>query len=152
MVCWPAVKVEVLIVVLVTPLLVLSVPWPILAEPSKKVTVPVGFAGPWPLTVAVKVTVWPNTDGLAEETSVVVVAIPLVTTWVSESLLPWKLVPSEKVAVMTYEPTVSTLVENVAVLPLRFTGIGGLLPMVNATDPVGVRPVWEVTVAVKVTS
>src|SRR6267143_398040 len=42
-----------------------------LTPPSWKVTVPVGV-GPTPLTAAVKVTDWPNTDGLTEDVTVVV--------------------------------------------------------------------------------
>src|SRR5712691_5646823 len=50
-----------------------SVPVPRLAAPSRNVTVPVGMpAGE--LTVAVKVTGWPKTDGFAEDTRAVVVA------------------------------------------------------------------------------
>ena len=54
-------------------------PWPILAPPSRKVTVPVGLAaavvpGGVTVTVAVKVTDWPETDGLTEELSAVLVA------------------------------------------------------------------------------
>src|SRR6266702_5196364 len=50
-----------------------SVPVPRLAAPSRNVTVPVGMpAGE--LTVAVNVTGWPKTDGLAEDTRAVVVA------------------------------------------------------------------------------
>ena len=38
------------------------------------------------VTVAVNVTAWPNTDGLSDEASAVVVAVWL-TVWVSESVL-----------------------------------------------------------------
>src|SRR5262245_4506735 len=52
----------------------LSVLKPIEAAPSKKVTVPSGVPDPEAgVTVAVKVTDWPNTDGLTEEDRVVVV-------------------------------------------------------------------------------
>ena len=57
-----------------------SVPEPIVAAPSLNVTVPVGVPAP-ELTVAVKVTLWPKTDGLAEEVRAVEVAAPL-TVWV----------------------------------------------------------------------
>src|SRR5207302_6955229 len=52
--------------------------------PSKKSALPVGVPAPGAtgLTVAVKVTAWPNTDGLGAEVSAVVVpAWP--TVWVS---------------------------------------------------------------------
>jgi hypothetical protein len=40
---------------------------------TKKFTVPVGMLPLLAVTVAVKVTLWPNTDGLAEEVTAVVV-------------------------------------------------------------------------------
>src|ERR1043166_1659626 len=51
-----------------------SVPVPSEAAPSMKVTVPLGVPVPaWPgLTVAVKVTDWPEAAGFAEEATVVV--------------------------------------------------------------------------------
>src|SRR6202023_287219 len=54
-----------------------------LTPPSWKVTVPVGVPAPGGLavTVAVKVPLWPATEGLAEELSAVVVASWL-TVWV----------------------------------------------------------------------
>jgi hypothetical protein len=50
--------------------------------PSWKSTVPVRVpdAGAVAVTVAVKVTLWPDTDGLTEEVSVVVV-LPMITIW-----------------------------------------------------------------------
>ena len=53
-----------------------SVPVPSVVVPSMNVTVPLGVpvAGATALTVAMKVTDWPNTDGLAEELTTVVVA------------------------------------------------------------------------------
>src|SRR5262245_54540211 len=50
--------------------------------PSVNVTVPVGVpvAGGTAATVAVKVTVWPNTDGLTVEVTVVLLAAEP-TTW-----------------------------------------------------------------------
>src|SRR5712691_11100062 len=54
----------------------LSVPVPRVVKPSLKVTVPLGVPAPGAtgLTVAVKITDWPNTEGLAEEVTVVVVS------------------------------------------------------------------------------
>src|SRR5437660_1455687 len=79
----------------VTPALVDSVPVPSVLEPSATATVPGGLATAVPagevtLTVAVKVTDWPETEGLAGLLSEVVVAAGL-TTWVSEPLLVLKL-------------------------------------------------------------
>jgi hypothetical protein len=53
-------------------------------DPSLKVTVPAGVPAPGPTaaTCAVKVTAWPETEGLAEELSAVVVPA-LFTVWVS---------------------------------------------------------------------
>src|SRR5437867_8878683 len=65
----------------------LSVPLPRLVAPSLNVTVPVGVpvAGATALTVAVKNTVWPDTEGLSDEETVVVV-LPGVTVSVPESV------------------------------------------------------------------
>src|SRR5262249_57923936 len=51
----------------------LSVPVPMGEPPSRKVTVPVGVPVPGATgaTVALKVTRWPKTEGLAEEVTVV---------------------------------------------------------------------------------
>ena len=70
---------------------VVNVAWPELRvlvatgiPPSLKMTVPVGVPEPGAaaLAVAVKVTVWPDTDGLAEEVTAVVV-LALLTVWVN---------------------------------------------------------------------
>ena len=64
-------------------LLIGRVPWPALrvttpklVVPSLNVIVPVGVPVPGALavTVAVKITDWPNTEGLTEDTTVVAVA------------------------------------------------------------------------------
>src|SRR5437879_8837468 len=80
----------------VTPPLLDRVPVPSVFKPSAKVTVPVGLAtavlpGELTLTVAVKVTDWPETEGLAELLSEVVVAAGL-TTRVSDPPLEVQLV------------------------------------------------------------
>ena len=51
-------------------------PVPSVLLPSLKVTVPVGVPEPGVLavTVAVKVTDWPDLEGLSEETTIVVVS------------------------------------------------------------------------------
>src|ERR1700687_2970218 len=93
---WLAVdNVAVVQVAVVTPLVVLTAAAAqMVLVPSVKVTVPLGLAtavlpGLLTLTVAVKVTVWPDTDGLTDEDTVVVV-LALLTTWVSEAELPVK--------------------------------------------------------------
>jgi hypothetical protein len=72
-----------------------KVPLPMVEPLSRKVTVPVGVPAPGlvALTVVVKVTDWPKTDGLTEEVTAVVVAA-LLTTWgfpVKEPVEPLKL-------------------------------------------------------------
>ena len=89
------VRLEVLKLAVVVPPEVVSVPWPRLLAPSEKVTTPVGLAtavlpGALTLTVAVKVTDWPDADGLAEETMTVLV-VALLTVWLKEPLLVVKL-------------------------------------------------------------
>src|SRR2546428_254907 len=92
----PVLSVLVLKLALVTPpLSVDSVPVPSVFKPSAKVTLPVGLATavlPGELTVmeAVKVTDWPDTEGLTELVSAGVVAAGL-TVWLSEPLLVLKL-------------------------------------------------------------
>ena len=72
-------------VAVVTPLVVLAGPVPMLTPASKKVTVPPGKAtavvpGLCTLMVAVKVTDCPGEDGLADELTVVVVLAGLTVT------------------------------------------------------------------------
>src|SRR5207245_2602815 len=89
MVCVPADKAEVVKLAVVVPLAVLNVPWPMLVVPSENVTVPVGLAaavlpGLPTVIVAVKVTVCPDTEGLAEDTMTVpVLALPTVSVSVA---------------------------------------------------------------------
>ena len=61
----------------------LKVAVPSAAELSLKVTIPVGVPEPgaFTVTIAVKVTGWPKTDGLLLELSVVVVGAWLPTCW-----------------------------------------------------------------------
>src|SRR2546425_10613937 len=92
------------------------VPVPRVLEPSLKVTVPVGVpaAGLFAVTVAVKVTACPDSDGLAEElTSVVVPA--WVTVWVGElEVLALKGASAAEDALIGCEATGGELVTNVA--------------------------------------
>src|SRR5438445_694456 len=73
----------------------LRLPVPRVVAPSLKVTVPVGVPAPGAtaLTVAVNVTGWPNTVGVAEEMTDVD-ELALLTVWVNGAavlLLPLKL-------------------------------------------------------------
>src|SRR5207244_242642 len=128
--------------------LVMAVP------PSLKVTFPVGVPEPGLLgvTVAVKVTDCPNTDGLAEGLAGVVV-LAFFTVWVSVlEVLPLKIALPPYDAVIGCEPTASVLVTNVAwpeafrVPVPRVVG-----PSLNVTVPVGMPAplVFAFTVAVK---
>src|SRR5438093_9609943 len=125
-------------------------------EPTWKVTVPVGVPAPGLLavTVAVKVTDCPDSDGLAEElTSVVVLAF--FTVWVSVvEVLPLKVALPPYDAVIGCEPTASVLVTNVAWPEAFRVPVPSMLePSLKVTVPVGVpAPLgFAVTVAVKVT-
>ena len=68
----------------------LRVPVPIVLPPARKSTVPVGVPGTGLVTVAVKVTACPNTEGLAEEARMVLV-VAGVTVWLVLPLLVLKL-------------------------------------------------------------
>ncbi len=60
--------------------------------PSLNVTVPVGVPAPTPVTVAIRITAWPNTAALVEETSAVLVsALLIVSTRAGEFVLVLKL-------------------------------------------------------------
>src|SRR5205823_1863225 len=93
-----------------------SVALPNVLAPSRKMTVPVGVPDPGAsaATVAVKVTAWPNTDGLAEEITVLVL-LTWLTVWVmaADMLLP-KLVSPPYTAVIGWAPTGKLTVVNVA--------------------------------------
>ena len=72
----------------------LSVTVPKVVEPSMNVAVPVGvpLPGETGLTVAVNVTAWPDVDGLAEETTLVVVLACLTVCVRVDEVLVVKLV------------------------------------------------------------
>src|SRR5438552_6696146 len=139
---WPLLRVRLLQLVMAVP-------------PLLKVTFPAGVPAPGLLavTVAVKVTDFPNTDGLAEELADVVV--PYFTVCVSlEEVLPLKLASPPYDALIEWEPTASVLVTNVAwPEPFRVPVPRVLGPSLKVTVPVGVPApgLVAVTVAVKVT-
>src|SRR5579864_2819312 len=151
--CDPTVRVEVVRVALPLPS---RVPVPKVELPFLKVTVPVGtpLPGEFAVTEAVKVTDWLNTEGLADELTVVVVA-SLLTTWGEALSLPLLLlqpVAPVKVAVMVLLPTARAEVLKAA-WPEPSTAMfeaRTVLPWVNVTVPTGM-PEPEVTLAVKVT-
>src|SRR5438128_627566 len=77
MVCIPTDRLDVLnVAVAIEP----RVTSPSFVDPSKKDTMPPGAPPPSALTIAVNVTAWPDTDGLRDEVTVVVVLVfPAVT-------------------------------------------------------------------------
>lgn len=122
------------------------------APPSLKLTVPVGLL---PVTVAVKVTLAPKTDGLTELASTVLVAA-LLTVCVSALLDDAPLLASPLyAAVMLWVPAASVEVaqDAVRIFPLPVSVAAEQPPMdvdpsLKLTDPVGALPL---TVAVNVT-
>jgi hypothetical protein len=70
--------------------------------PSRKLTAPVGVPAPGAttVTVAVNVTLWPKTDGLADEARVVVVFALLTTCETAVLVLVLKLALPTYVAVI----------------------------------------------------
>src|SRR6266702_1235538 len=120
--------------------------------PSVKLTLPVGLA---PVTEAVKITLLPSVDGLAELASVVVL-VALLTTCAKVVLVEPLLVASPLyAAVMLWLPTARLAVVQVAVriLPMPLSAAAAqpaieVAPSLKFTVPVGAVPL---TVAVKVT-
>ena len=103
------------------------------------------------LTVAVKATVCPTSEGLREEASVVVVAI-LFTVCVSDAeVLPRKLVSPPYMAVIVLDPSGREEVLKVAAPPLRVTVPRVTEFRLNVAEPVGIPPNCPDTLAVNVT-
>jgi hypothetical protein len=133
-------------------------PVPSTVAPSLNVTVPVGapLPGATAATVAVNVTDWPNTDGLAEDVSVVTLEALLTTCDTAGEVLVAKL-PSVAYTAVTLcglPATDSAVVLKVATPePFRVPGPNVVAPSLNVTVPVGVPApgATAVTVAVKVT-
>ena len=69
------------------------VPAPMLAPPSRNVTVPVGVPDPGKaaLTVAVNVTAWPDVEGFSDEVTVVELESLFTVCVMAEEVLPLKL-------------------------------------------------------------
>jgi len=127
---------------------------PKLLPSRKNCTVPfrVPDPGTTGLTVAVKVTDCPTTEGLADEVIVVLVEAWF-TIWDNgDEVLVVKLVSALYVAVIECPPTASVVVVNAAVLPVRLTVPSEVAPSLNVTVPVGVPApgATAATVAVKV--
>ena len=107
------------------------------------------------LTVAVKDSSWPKTDGVDDEVSATVVGLSI-TVCVSVLELFWKkaVLLLTKLAVMVFDPAGSVEVEKVACPPVRVdvprVTVPELVVSVNCTEPLGEPPDDE-TIAVKVT-
>src|SRR5207244_4218516 len=122
-------------------------------------TVPVGVPAPGAVavTVAVNVTLWPNTDGFADDVSAVLVLAWLTTCDTAELVLVVKFVSPAYTAVMLCVPTLRADVAHVAcALPFNACApqpVIELAPSLKFTLPVGVPAPGRlaVTVAVNVT-
>src|SRR6266404_918237 len=137
----PAASVDVLKLAVVVPPAVLSVTWAMVVAPSEKVTTPVGLPVPLPNTVAVKVTLWFNADGLAEDTTAVVVPA-WVTVWVmGVEVLVAKFVPPPYEAMMVWLPSARLEVVKLAVVVppalLKVPWPMFVAPSEKVTTPVG---------------
>src|SRR5438105_3092393 len=114
MLCVPTLSV--LVTHVVVPAASACAPQPVTElAPSLKLTVPVGVPAPGKLavTVAVNVTLWPNTDGFADDVSAVLV-LAWFTVCVSVALvLVAKLVSPLYTAVMLWLPTLRLDVTHV---------------------------------------
>jgi hypothetical protein len=101
----------------------------------------------------VKVTDWPNTDGLTEDATVVVVLAWFTICVTAPDVLVVKLLSPLYTAVIECEVTDKAVVANVAVPPLREFVDRAVAPSLKVTVPVGVPLPGEaaLTVAVNVT-
>jgi hypothetical protein len=134
-----------------------SVPVPRLVAPSRKVTVPVGVPAPgaFTVTVAVSVTACPNTEGFAEEATVVAVDALFTVSLDAADVLVLKLLSPPYTAVIEWVPTASRAVVNVAWRAAFTVPVPRVVvPSKKVTVPVGVPApgALAVTVAVNVTA
>ena len=130
-----------------TPATPVSTPVPIDVLPSLNVTVPVGKPAPGltALTVAVKVTVWPNTEALDDEVTVVVVHAVVTVCWkVSEVLVLKSFVSLTYTAVIVCVPI--PLITDAGAPRMATSG----LRVFNSPMPIDVAPSRNVTVPVGV--
>jgi hypothetical protein len=128
----------------VIPAVVLSAPVPSVVTPSLNVTVPVGVPAPGleTITVAVKVSGWPNTGEATEAiVDVVVASCPIVSSS-AEAVLAESSISPLYTAVIECVATASDVVVNVAVVTpsvvLSVPVPRVVEPSSNVTVPVGV--------------
>jgi len=118
-------------------------------------TVPLGVPAPGTLalTVAVNVTLCPNTDGLADEVTLVLVSALSTTCVSAPDVLPLKLPSPPYTAVIAWLPTANEEIFNVATPPLNVPVPIVAAPSLNVTVPLGVPDpgALALTVAVNVT-
>jgi hypothetical protein len=118
-------------------------------------TVPPGVPDPGAvaLTVAVNVTDWPTTDGLADELTLVLVSALSTACVIAPDVLVLKLPSPPYTAVIEWLPTASEEIFNVATPPLNVPVPIVVTPSLNVTVPLGVPDpgALALTVAVKVT-
>jgi hypothetical protein len=124
---------------------------PSVVAPSLNVTVPVAVPGAVEVTVAVKVTDCPKSDGLADDTIAVAVAGKLTACVTVFDVLAAKLASPAYAAAIEWLPDVSVAVVNVATPATRALVPSVVAPSLKVMLPVGVPAAGEVTVAVKVT-
>src|SRR5438067_1065774 len=134
-----------------------SVPVPKLVPSAKNCTCPVGTPGPGAAgaTVAVKVTGWPNTDGLTVAVTPVVVVAAGMTVWVTGAEVPGLKLPSPAyVAVTVWVPAARVAIEAAVADPSTSGTVWTSAPSTkNDTVPVAVPApgATGATVAVNVT-
>ena len=134
-----------------------SVPVPKLVPSAKNCTWPVGTpgAGTTGATVAVKVTGWPNTDGLTVAVTPVIVEAAGLTVWViGAEVLGLKLPSPAYVAVTAWVPPARVAIELAVANPSPRGTVWRSAPSTkNDTVPVGppAPGATGATVAVKVT-
>src|ERR1043166_6171521 len=118
-------------------------------------TVPVGVPvpGATAATVAVRMTGWPNTDGLGDETSVVVESALLTVCVTTADVFVMKLLSPRYSTLMAWLLTLSEGVANVAMPALSALVASVVAPSRKMTLPVGVPEpdAAAATVAVNVT-
>src|SRR5206468_2428738 len=131
------------------------VPVPMVVPPSLNVTVPVGVPAPGAvaLTTAVKVTVWPNTEGFASELGPKRTRLNLSHDETMLLVIVLKL-PSQLSAAVVVWPLSLHVALPIFVLPAARVPVPMVVPpSLNVTVPVGVPAPGAValTTAVKVT-
>jgi hypothetical protein len=111
---------------------------PRVVEPFRKLTVPVGVSDEpeLPVTVAVRVIVWPELNDVGDAVRLVVDGRSTVTV-TAGAVLVVKLLSPSYVAVTEFVPSGTNTFESTATPPLRFAVPSDVVPLKNSTVPVG---------------